>query len=414
MTDTGTTLTVVDAPPRPAIRSDVADLNVEQTRILRETVARDCNDAQFAFFMEVVRRCQLDPFQRQIHAVIRHSRRNVNGTWIDDPQLTIQTGIDGFRNIAERTDDYGAGPAPVYGPACECRRYGVQHPEYAVAAVRRWHGKAGQWAVTEDVAYFDEFVQTDKQGLASNLWMKMPRVMLSKCAEARALRRAFPSTFSGLYLHEEMEQASNDRGDHAHDRPEERGPAYSPPTQRVIEGRASPALAPEVAQETLGGCPEPDCDGRLVRDTTKKGKVHVRCTNNVWNDPTSTCGFVDWAPDFAAYMLKAKGLSPLPAEQLRGGTDDMPRKERLDLIGVEVKSLVGAVTTADPLLIRTLAGFGCTIVGTDDAPAVRGLSKLGPGALKALHEALTGLDDADPDEADAVRDGVVDPDDIPF
>jgi hypothetical protein len=93
------------------------------------------------------------------------------------------------------------------------------------------------------VAKFTEYLQTTKDGKPNLMWRKMPANQLAKCAEALALRKAFPQELSGLYTADEMGQAEPGRDD------DERTPHAG---QRKSQPPAPSSVAPAVTQTSNG------------------------------------------------------------------------------------------------------------------------------------------------------------------
>lgn len=190
----------------------VQTLAGKQLDLVRRTVAKDCNPAEFDQFIHICKAVRLDPLRRQIYAFVFNK---------DDArkrQMTIVTSIGGYRSIAERTGSYRPGKTQTFFDQSlvnkDTNPTGISH---ATAIVHKYiHG---EWHEIEESAYWSEFApikdewkdreKTGKQVLDPKKegWHRMPRVMIEKCAEAKALRRGWPDDFDGLFSEDEMAQA---------------------------------------------------------------------------------------------------------------------------------------------------------------------------------------------------------------
>lgn len=188
-------------------------LSSAQISLIRRTIATDCNDAEFDLFMAAARSAGLDPFRKQISPLVFNKNKP------DKRRMSIITTIDGLRVIAARSGRYRPDEAePVL--EYDADQKGPTNPLGLTKALVRVY--IDDKPVT-GVAYWDEFAPiSDEWGEGDDgrrrptgrktldtggNWGRMPRVMLAKCAESQALRKAFPEDMSGLYEGAELDQA---------------------------------------------------------------------------------------------------------------------------------------------------------------------------------------------------------------
>lgn len=217
MTET-TDLAVRNTEPTGALalRGDQTDWTPVQRAALSHLGIEDAPTGDQQVFLHVAQRSGLDPFARQIYMIPR-KQTGKNGQ-PDVIKWTIQTAIDGFRLIAEK------------------------HPQYAGTLDPEWCGDDGQWRETwtdrkpptmarvkvlrHDRAHpislpirFTEFAATFSDGNLQGQWRTKPAHMIAKCAEAAALRKAFPQDLSGLITDDEAARDDLGRNEAPSQRP---------------------------------------------------------------------------------------------------------------------------------------------------------------------------------------------------
>ena len=154
---------------------------------------------QVQIFATICKEKSLSPFQKQIY-LLPFKQKSGDGTWITHYACIV--GIDGYRTIAERTGNYAGSEDVKFNDdktEFQCREAGLKNP--ITATVTIYKIVVGQRIPFTTTASWESYVPANEKKRFN--WNRMPYLMLGKCAEALALRKAFPEALSGLHAEEE-------------------------------------------------------------------------------------------------------------------------------------------------------------------------------------------------------------------
>ena len=156
-----------------------AELEVLRRFICVDFKGQPPTDGELMFFMLYCKRHGLDPFSKQAHLI-----KTKNG-----PAVCL--GIDSMRKFAAQTGEYGGQDEPAFELDAKGAVVACKVVVYRIVQGQRVPFPAVAWTA-------------ESRG-TSPIWSQRPRGMMEKCAEAKALRKAFPERCGAFYTPDEME-----------------------------------------------------------------------------------------------------------------------------------------------------------------------------------------------------------------
>jgi phage recombination protein Bet len=275
-------LTLATTPGAPAVTPD-------EVAVIRATIAKDATPEELKLFFYDCARQGVHPLDRLIHFTKRSGK------------YTPVTSIDFLRTRAAESGECAGIDEPVFTGTPKSPHFAATVSVYRLVHGQRYPFTAcARWA---------EYVPDQ-----AFMWQKMPHTMLGKCAEALALRKAFPKQLAGLYTHDELEQA--EKPDPAPRMSKSLTPSPGPTPIVPDTGAVSvePAAAPADHNEQIPSAwvpfltdplPHPPIRGHIVEGRRSKGGTKITAVLDTGEQ------VVTLDPEIGAQVISLKAANAL-------------------------------------------------------------------------------------------------------
>lgn len=175
---------------------------------LKNSLYTGARDESILMVLDYCKAGNLDPLQKPVHIVPMSVKNAQTGKY--EFKDTIMAGIGLYRIQAARSNQYAGVGEPEYGALITANLGGINftYPEWCKVTVRKIvHGSIVEFSAKE--YWIENYATSGRDSLAPNsMWRKRPYGQIAKCAEAQALRKAFPEIVSQQPTAEEMEGKS--------------------------------------------------------------------------------------------------------------------------------------------------------------------------------------------------------------
>jgi len=172
---------------------------------LKSSLYSGAKDESIKMVLDYCKAAKLDPMQKPVHIVPMSVKNAQTGKY--EYKDTIMPGIGLYRIQAARSNQYAGVGEPEYGEDVQVTLDGVKitYPKWCKIVVKKIvHNTIVEFSAKE--YWIENYATRNKDSSAPNtMWLKRPYGQLAKCAEAQALRKAFPEIISQQPTAEEME-----------------------------------------------------------------------------------------------------------------------------------------------------------------------------------------------------------------
>lgn len=187
--------------------------------VLKDTLYPDATEDEAYMILNYCKAKKYNPILKPVHLVemsIKTNEIGGNGKNIYKKKRVIMPGIGSYRIDASRSGQYAGMSAPEFGPDVtetfqtkdwqnKVITKTVTFPKWCKITVKKLlpNGSIAEFPALE--LWKENYARKKNEECPNEMWEKRSYGQLAKCAEAQALRKAFPDIVGNEYTHEEME-----------------------------------------------------------------------------------------------------------------------------------------------------------------------------------------------------------------